>query len=156
MSAKALSRGRPYARLRPGAELAENAKIGNFVEIKNAEIAEGAKVNHLSYTWAMPRWVRRANIGAGTITCNYDGVMKHRTEIGARTCSSARTRCWWRPLRWATSAMTATGTVVTKRRGSRCALAVARAEAGTNKPGYARKLFDMLKCEERLARIKGA
>ncbi|MGH6801749.1 MAG: bifunctional UDP-N-acetylglucosamine diphosphorylase/glucosamine-1-phosphate N-acetyltransferase GlmU, partial [Methyloceanibacter sp.] len=72
----------PFARLRPGAALAKDAHVGNFVEIKQSEIGEGAKVNHLTYigdTSVGPR----ANIGAGTITCNYDGFDKHRTEIGA-------------------------------------------------------------------------
>ena len=72
----------PYARLRPGADLAKGVRIGNFVEIKNARIAEGAKVNHLSYVGDATVG-EAANIGAGTITCNYDGVSKHRTEIGA-------------------------------------------------------------------------
>ncbi|MFT6452478.1 MAG: bifunctional UDP-N-acetylglucosamine pyrophosphorylase/glucosamine-1-phosphate N-acetyltransferase, partial [Halocynthiibacter sp.] len=72
----------PYARLRPGAELGNDTHIGNFVEIKNAEICEGAKVNHLSYI-GDARIGERTNIGAGTITCNYDGVFKHHTEIGA-------------------------------------------------------------------------
>ncbi|NRB33247.1 MAG: bifunctional UDP-N-acetylglucosamine diphosphorylase/glucosamine-1-phosphate N-acetyltransferase GlmU, partial [Rhodobacteraceae bacterium] len=72
----------PYARLRPGAELGENTHVGNFVEIKNSVIDEGAKVNHLSYIGDADVGAR-TNIGAGTITCNYDGVMKHRTTIGA-------------------------------------------------------------------------
>jgi len=72
----------PFARLRPGATLGENAHVGNFVEIKQAEIGEGAKVNHLTYIGDASVGAR-ANIGAGTITCNYDGFAKHRTEIGA-------------------------------------------------------------------------
>ena len=72
----------PYARLRPGAELSEDTRVGNFVEVKNALIAEGAKVNHLSYIGDASIGTR-TNVGAGTITCNYDGFMKHRTEIGA-------------------------------------------------------------------------
>jgi len=72
----------PFARLRPGADLGPSTKVGNFVEIKNSEIAEGAKVPHLTYVGDSSVGVR-ANIGAGTITCNYDGVAKHRTEIGA-------------------------------------------------------------------------
>ncbi len=72
----------PFARLRPGAALAKDAHIGNFVEIKQAEIAEGAKVNHLTYIGDASVGAR-ANVGAGTITCNYDGFAKHRTEIGA-------------------------------------------------------------------------
>ena len=72
----------PFARLRPGADLAENAHVGNFVEIKQSEIGEGAKVNHLTYIGDASVGAG-ANIGAGTITCNYDGFAKHRTEIGA-------------------------------------------------------------------------
>lgn len=71
----------PYARLRPGARLGEKTKIGNFVEIKNATIAPGAKVNHLSYIGDADIGTN-ANIGAGTITCNYDGYFKYRTVIG--------------------------------------------------------------------------
>jgi bifunctional UDP-N-acetylglucosamine pyrophosphorylase/glucosamine-1-phosphate N-acetyltransferase len=72
----------PFARFRPGADLAKNAHVGNFVEIKQAQIAEGAKVNHLTYIGDASVGAR-ANIGAGTITCNYDGFAKHKTEIGA-------------------------------------------------------------------------
>ncbi|MGX7706191.1 bifunctional UDP-N-acetylglucosamine diphosphorylase/glucosamine-1-phosphate N-acetyltransferase GlmU [Methylobacterium sp. Gmos1] len=72
----------PYARLRPGAVLEEGARIGNFVEVKNAAIGAGAKVNHLSYV-GDAEVGEGANLGAGTITCNYDGVNKHRTVIGA-------------------------------------------------------------------------
>ncbi|MGF7173292.1 bifunctional UDP-N-acetylglucosamine diphosphorylase/glucosamine-1-phosphate N-acetyltransferase GlmU [Azospirillum doebereinerae] len=72
----------PYARLRPGAEIGPDAHIGNFVEIKNAVIEAGAKVNHLTYI-GDARVGAKANIGAGTITCNYDGFGKHRTDIGA-------------------------------------------------------------------------
>ena len=72
----------PFARLRPGAEIAAKAKIGNFVEIKKAAIEAGAKVNHLSYI-GDARVGAGANIGAGTITCNYDGFNKHKTDIGA-------------------------------------------------------------------------
>jgi bifunctional UDP-N-acetylglucosamine pyrophosphorylase/glucosamine-1-phosphate N-acetyltransferase len=72
----------PFARIRPGTRLADRTKVGNFVELKNAEIAEGAKVNHLSYVGDASIGAR-ANIGAGTITCNYDGFGKHRTVIGA-------------------------------------------------------------------------
>jgi bifunctional UDP-N-acetylglucosamine pyrophosphorylase/glucosamine-1-phosphate N-acetyltransferase len=71
----------PYARLRPGAKLADNARIGNFVEIKNSEIGKGSKVNHLSYIGDSTVG-SRVNIGAGTITCNYDGANKYRTIIG--------------------------------------------------------------------------
>jgi bifunctional UDP-N-acetylglucosamine pyrophosphorylase/glucosamine-1-phosphate N-acetyltransferase len=72
----------PYARLRPGADIAAGAKIGNFVEVKNAAIEAGAKVSHLSYI-GDARVGAGANIGAGTITCNYDGFSKFHTDIGA-------------------------------------------------------------------------
>ncbi len=73
----------PYARLRPGTNLAAKAKVGNFVEIKNANIGLGSKINHLSYIGDTDMGVD-VNIGAGTITCNYDGANKHRTVIGDR------------------------------------------------------------------------
>jgi bifunctional UDP-N-acetylglucosamine pyrophosphorylase/glucosamine-1-phosphate N-acetyltransferase len=72
----------PYARLRPGATLGAGSKVGNFVEIKQATLGEGAKVNHLSYIGDADVGAA-ANIGAGTITCNYDGFFKYRTQIGA-------------------------------------------------------------------------
>jgi bifunctional UDP-N-acetylglucosamine pyrophosphorylase/glucosamine-1-phosphate N-acetyltransferase len=72
----------PFARIRPGTRLAERSKVGNFVELKKAEVGEGAKVNHLSYVGDSEVGAR-ANIGAGTITCNYDGFGKYRTVIGA-------------------------------------------------------------------------
>jgi bifunctional UDP-N-acetylglucosamine pyrophosphorylase/glucosamine-1-phosphate N-acetyltransferase len=71
----------PYTRLRPGAKIGSNANIGNFVEIKNSVIEAGAKANHLSYI-GDARVGAGANIGAGTITCNYDGYFKHHTDIG--------------------------------------------------------------------------
>lgn len=71
----------PFARLRPGANLGEDVKVGNFVELKNADLKKGAKVSHLSYIGDACVGAD-ANIGAGTITCNYDGFMKHKTDIG--------------------------------------------------------------------------
>ncbi len=71
----------PFARLRPGTHLAVQAKVGNFVETKNAQVGEGSKINHLSYVGDATLG-RGVNVGAGTITCNYDGVNKSRTEIG--------------------------------------------------------------------------
>jgi bifunctional UDP-N-acetylglucosamine pyrophosphorylase / glucosamine-1-phosphate N-acetyltransferase len=72
----------PFARIRPGTRLGEKSKVGNFVELKKADIGEGAKVNHLSYIGDATIGAR-ANIGAGTITCNYDGFGKYKTVIGA-------------------------------------------------------------------------
>lgn len=72
----------PFARLRPGTELASGVKVGNFVEIKKSKLAEGAKVSHLSYIGDATLG-QDVNVGAGTITCNYDGINKHQTTIGA-------------------------------------------------------------------------
>ena len=70
----------PFARLRPGAELAESVHVGNFVEIKNSQLGTGSKANHLTYLGDSTVG-SRVNIGAGTVTCNYDGVNKFRTVI---------------------------------------------------------------------------
>jgi len=131
----------PYARLRPGAELANGARVGNFVEIKNAQIGEGAKVNHLSYI-GDAEIGDATNVGAGTVTCNYDGVMKHRTVIGKRAFIGSDTMLV-APVSVGDEAMTATGSVIT-RDVPDGALALARARQ-VNKPGLARKLFEKLK-----------
>lgn len=134
----------PYARLRPGAELQENTRVGNFVEIKNAIVAEGAKVNHLSYIG--DAFVgAKANIGAGTITCNYDGVMKHHTHIGARAFIGSNTMLV-APVQIGDGAMTGSGSVITSD-VDEDALALARAPQ-VEKPGMARKLFEMLKAKK--------
>ena len=139
----------PYARLRPGAELGEDVKIGNFVEVKNAEIAEGAKVNHLSYI-GDARIGRKTNVGAGTITCNYDGVFKHRTEIGDGVFVGSNTMLV-APVRLGDNAMTATGTVVT-RDVPAGDMAVGRARQD-NKAGFAMRFFERLRAAK--ARQKG-
>lgn len=131
----------PYARLRPGTELSNDVKIGNFVEIKNAEIADGAKVNHLSYIGDATIG-EAANIGAGTVTCNYDGVFKHRTEIGARAFIGSDTMLV-APVKLGDEAMTATGSVITEDVAPG-AMAIARARQET-KPGFARRLFERLR-----------
>lgn len=131
----------PYARLRPGTELAENVRIGNFVEIKNARIEDGAKVNHLSYI-GDANIGEASNIGAGTVTCNYDGVDKHRTEIGASVFIGSNTMLV-APVTVGDAAMTASGSVITKN-VEPGALAIARSEQ-SNKPGLAVKLFAMLR-----------
>ncbi len=134
----------PYARLRPGAELAEDVRIGNFVEVKNATLDEGAKVNHLTYIGDASVG-EATNIGAGTITCNYDGVFKHRTEIGARAFIGSDTMLV-APVKVGDEAMTATGTVVTSDVPDG-AMAVARAKQET-KPGLARRMFDRLRAQK--------
>jgi len=134
----------PYARLRPGAELAEHVKIGNFVEVKNAQIAEGAKVNHLSYIGDATIGAR-SNIGAGTITCNYDAVFKHKTTIGDDVFIGSNTMLV-APVTVGHAAMTGSGSVVTKDvpPGD---LAVARAKQ-ENKAGFAMRLFEKLKARK--------
>jgi bifunctional UDP-N-acetylglucosamine pyrophosphorylase/glucosamine-1-phosphate N-acetyltransferase len=102
----------PYARLRPGAEISKSAKIGNFVEIKNARVGERAKVNHLSYL-GDANIGEGANIGAGTITCNYDGVSKHLTEIGAGAFVGSNSALV-APLSIGDNAYIGSGSVVTK------------------------------------------
>jgi bifunctional UDP-N-acetylglucosamine pyrophosphorylase/glucosamine-1-phosphate N-acetyltransferase len=78
----------PFTQLRPGATLAEGCHVGNFVEVKNSQLAEGVKVNHLSYIGDADLGAR-VNVGAGTITANYDGARKHRTVIGADSKTGA-------------------------------------------------------------------
>lgn len=134
----------PYARLRPGAELAEDVKVGNFVEIKNAQIDAGAKVNHLSYIGDATIGAR-SNIGAGTITCNYDGVFKHKTTIGADVFIGSNTMLV-APVSVGNQAMTASGSVVT-RDVPAGDLAVARAKQ-ENKAGFAVRLFDKLRARK--------
>jgi bifunctional UDP-N-acetylglucosamine pyrophosphorylase/glucosamine-1-phosphate N-acetyltransferase len=140
----------PYARLRPGTELAEFTRVGNFVEIKNAVIDEGAKVNHLSYV-GDAHVGARANIGAGTITCNYDGVMKHHTEIGADSFIGSNTLLV-APVSVGANAMTGSGTVLTQDVPDD-ALAIGRAKQ-VNKLGLAVKLFDILK-KKKAIKAKG-
>ena len=134
----------PYARLRPGTELAEHARIGNFVEVKNALIGEGAKVNHLSYI-GDARVGDESNIGAGTITCNYDGVMKHHTEIGRGAFIGSNTMLV-APVRVGHEAMTGSGSVITADVPDG-ALALARARQEV-KPGMAVKLMDILRARK--------
>jgi bifunctional UDP-N-acetylglucosamine pyrophosphorylase/glucosamine-1-phosphate N-acetyltransferase len=100
----------PYARLRPGADIGPDAHVGNFVEIKNAALDEGAKVNHLSYV-GDARIGAKANIGAGTITANYDGFNKSRTEIGAGA-SIGSNSVLIAPVKVGDGAMTGAGAVV--------------------------------------------
>ncbi|MGJ8622281.1 MAG: bifunctional UDP-N-acetylglucosamine diphosphorylase/glucosamine-1-phosphate N-acetyltransferase GlmU [Yoonia sp.] len=134
----------PYARLRPGAELAEDVKVGNFVEIKNARIDAGAKVNHLSYIGDASIGAR-SNIGAGTITCNYDGVFKHQTTIGADVFVGSNTMLV-APVSLGDAAMTGSGSVIT-RDVPAGDLAVARARQD-NKAGFALRLFEKLKARK--------
>lgn len=102
----------PYARLRPGAILGDKAKVGNFVEIKAATLGKGAKVNHLSYIGDASVGAD-ANIGAGTITCNYDGFFKYRTEIGAGAFIGSNSALV-APVRIGDGAIVGAGSVVTR------------------------------------------
>ncbi len=131
----------PFARLRPGAELAEHVHVGNFVEIKNAILDEGVKVGHLTYIGDADVG-EHTNIGAGTVTCNYDGVMKHRTTIGKRAFIGSDTMLV-APVAVGDDAMTGSGSVITQDVPAG-ALALGRAKQVT-KPGLAIRLMDRLR-----------
>jgi bifunctional UDP-N-acetylglucosamine pyrophosphorylase/glucosamine-1-phosphate N-acetyltransferase len=125
----------PFARLRPGASLAADAHVGNFVEIKQAEIGEGAKVNHLTYIGDASVGAG-ANVGAGTITCNYDGFAKHRTEIGAGAFIGSNSSLV-APVKIGEGAYVGSGSVISKDVAAD-ALALTRT-AQEERPGWAAK-----------------
>src|SRR5215475_2378902 len=126
----------PYARLRPGARLQEDVHVGNFVEIKEAVIEAGAKANHLSYIGDATVGAG-ANVGAGTITCNYDGVAKHRTEIGKNAFIGSNSALV-APLKIGDGAYVGSGSVITHDVPA-AALALARGRQVV-KDGWARRL----------------
>jgi len=126
----------PFARLRPGADIGAGARAGNFVEIKNTVLGPGAKANHLSYLGDADIGAG-ANIGAGTITCNYDGYLKHRTSIGAGAFIGSNSALV-APVRIGEGAYVGSGSVVTQDVADD-ALAIGRARQVT-KPGFAAKL----------------
>jgi bifunctional UDP-N-acetylglucosamine pyrophosphorylase/glucosamine-1-phosphate N-acetyltransferase len=130
----------PFARLRPGTELGQDVHIGNFVEVKAAQIEAGAKANHLSYI-GDARVGEGANVGAGTITCNYDGIAKHRTDIGAGAFIGSNSSLV-APVTIGDGAFVGSGSVVTKDVPAD-ALVVARAQQ-TVKEGWAKR-FRQLK-----------
>jgi bifunctional UDP-N-acetylglucosamine pyrophosphorylase / glucosamine-1-phosphate N-acetyltransferase len=131
----------PFARLRPGAELAEDVHVGNFVEIKNSVLEEGVKVGHLTYIGDADIG-EHTNIGAGTVTCNYDGVMKHRTRIGKRAFIGSDTMLV-APVSVGDGALTASGSVITEDVPAET-VAIGRARQ-VNKPGLATRMFEKLK-----------
>jgi bifunctional UDP-N-acetylglucosamine pyrophosphorylase/glucosamine-1-phosphate N-acetyltransferase len=126
----------PFARLRPGANLHANAKVGNFVEIKKAEIGEGAKVSHLTYIGDATVG-QNTNIGAGTVTCNYDGFNKFDTVIGADAFIGSNTLLV-APVKVGRGALTASGSVITEDVPDDAA-AFGRARQ-INKEGYGAKI----------------
>jgi bifunctional UDP-N-acetylglucosamine pyrophosphorylase/glucosamine-1-phosphate N-acetyltransferase len=126
----------PFARLRPGADLGADVHIGNFVEVKEAKIEAGAKANHLAYI-GDARVGAGANIGAGTITCNYDGVAKHHTDIGKGAFIGSNSSLV-APVKIGDGAYVGSGSVVTKNVPAD-ALAIARGEQ-TIKAGWAKRL----------------
>ncbi len=140
----------PFARLRPGAELAEDVHVGNFVEIKNAIVEDGAKINHLTYVGDASVGAK-SNIGAGTITCNYDGVNKHRTTIGRGVFVGSNTMLV-APVTLGDGSMTASGSVITED-VPEGGLGIARAKQ-SNKPGFAERFFDILRAAK-AAKTKG-
>jgi bifunctional UDP-N-acetylglucosamine pyrophosphorylase/glucosamine-1-phosphate N-acetyltransferase len=131
----------PYARLRPGAVLEKGAKVGNFVEIKNAVMGEGAKASHLTYLGDATVGAG-ANIGAGTITCNYDGYFKHKTEIGPRAFIGSNSALI-APVKIGADAIVAAGSAVS-RDVADGELRMVRAEQLV-KPGWADRFHDAMK-----------
>jgi bifunctional UDP-N-acetylglucosamine pyrophosphorylase/glucosamine-1-phosphate N-acetyltransferase len=123
----------PYAHLRPGTRLRRKVKIGNFVETKKADIGEGSKVPHLTYVGDATLG-QKVNIGAGTITCNYDGVSKHQTVIEDEAFVGSNTSLV-APLRVGRGAIVAAGSTVTEEVPAD-AIAFGRAQQ-VNKPGRA-------------------
>lgn len=131
----------PFARLRPGAVLGEQVKIGNFVEVKNATLGAGAKANHLSYLGDAEVGAG-ANIGAGTITCNYDGYFKHKTVIGEHAFIGSNSALV-APVRIGADAIVGAGSAVT-RDVLDGELRIVRAEQLV-KPGWADRFHDAMK-----------
>ena len=130
----------PFARLRPGAVLGERAKVGNFVEVKKTTMGPGAKANHLTYLGDAEVGAG-ANVGAGTITCNYDGFFKHKTEIGAGAFVGSNSALV-APVTIGAGAIVAAGSVITADVAPD-ALAVARGKQ-ESKPGWARGFRTMM------------
>ncbi|MFS0736997.1 bifunctional UDP-N-acetylglucosamine diphosphorylase/glucosamine-1-phosphate N-acetyltransferase GlmU [Sphingomonas sp. 1P06PA] len=130
----------PYARLRPGAEIGEGAKVGNFVEIKKARLGPGAKANHLSYIGDAEVGAK-ANIGAGTITCNYDGFLKYRTVIGAGAFIGSNSALV-APVAIGAGAIVGAGSVVTADVAAD-ALVLVRPEQ-REKPGWAARFREIM------------
>ena len=131
----------PYARLRPGAVLKQGSRIGNFVEMKNAVLGEGAKANHLTYLGDAEVGAK-ANIGAGTITCNYDGYFKHKTVIGERAFIGSNSALV-APVKIGADAIVAAGSAVT-RDVAAGELRLVRGEQLV-KPGWADRFHDAMK-----------
>lgn len=131
----------PYARLRPGAVLKAKSRVGNFVEMKNAVLGEGAKANHLTYLGDADVGPG-ANIGAGTITCNYDGYFKHRTVIGPRAFIGSNSALI-APVRIGADAIVGAGSAVS-RDVADGELRLVRAEQLV-KPGWADSFHDAMK-----------
>ena len=135
----------PFARLRPGAVVGRNAHVGNFVEIKNAVLGEGAKANHLSYIGDTDVGAK-TNIGAGTITCNYDGYLKHRTVIGKAAFIGSNTAIV-APVTIGDGAVIGAGSTVV-RDVPADALTIARG-AQVDMPGRAKALREKLEQQKR-------
>ncbi len=137
----------PFARLRPGADLAQNVHVGNFVEIKNVQLGEGAKANHLSYL-GDGKVGAGANIGAGTIFCNYDGFFKHQTEIGAGSFIGSNSALV-APVKIGDGAYVGSGSVITKNVSDN-ALALERSSQD-ERPGWAEKFRKLMADRKRRA-----
>jgi bifunctional UDP-N-acetylglucosamine pyrophosphorylase/glucosamine-1-phosphate N-acetyltransferase len=138
----------PYARLRPGAVVGEGARVGNFVEMKKAVLGRGAKANHLTYLGDATVG-EGANIGAGTITCNYDGFLKYETRIGAGAFIGSNSALV-APVSIGDGAIVGAGSVVTADvEGDALAVARGRQEA---RPGWARRFREVMKARKAAAK----
>ena len=134
----------PYARLRPGADLGEGVKIGNFVEVKNLRMEAGSKANHLSYLGDGTVGAK-ANIGAGTIFCNYDGFFKHQTTVGAGAFIGSNSALV-APVTIGEGAMVGSGSVITRDVGPGD-LALGRGDQ-LSKPGWAARFMDTMRAKK--------
>ena len=142
----------PFARLRPGTVLEAGSKVGNFCEVKNARVAEGAKINHLSYIGDASIGAK-ANIGAGTITCNYDGTLKHFTSIGAGSFIGSNSALV-APVTIGEGAYVGTGSVITDDVPDG-ALAIAR-ERQVTKPDRGHQIIERNKAAKAAKAARGS
>ena len=134
----------PYARLRPGADLGEGVKVGNFVEVKNVRMDAGSKANHLAYLGDGTVGAK-ANIGAGTIFCNYDGFFKHQTTVGAGAFIGSNSALV-APVTIGEGAMVGSGSVITRDVGPGD-LALGRGDQ-LSKPGWAARFVDTMRAKK--------
>ncbi|MEX0849748.1 MAG: DapH/DapD/GlmU-related protein [Candidatus Dependentiae bacterium] len=136
----------PFAHIQESTTIMQHAEIGNFVEVKRSTIGVGTKAKHLSYLGDTTTG-KKVNIGAGTITCNYNGVSKHKTNVGDNTLIGSN-NCLVAPIEIGNNAITGAGSTLTQNVPDD-ALAIARSNNQINKEGYASKLLQKYKNEKK-------